>query len=187
MPDAKAITDAPDSLTVLMKQRRRWMNGALFGTSKVISNIGAMVSFGRNDHPWYRTIMMYIFMAYLLSIYLLNFLIIGITFSSIVLFLDYLIKTVFLTTNSPFFQSLAKGNLISEILFGAYLFLVLISIFVSVTLPIERAMPYFRVVALSFSILMTITMAGLIFFLSKQGFYMQELVWNPSTGTFEPV
>lgn len=170
MPDAKACTDAPDSLTVLMKQRRRWMNGALFGTSKVISNIGSMISFSRNDHPWYRQLMMILFMVYLLSIYLLNYLIIGITFSSIVLFLDYLTKTVFLTTSSPFLQSLANGNLISGIIFGAYLFLVLISIFVSVTLPIERAMPYFRFVAVLFSILMTITMVGLIFFLSKQGF-----------------
>lgn len=35
VPDAKALTDAPPNLTVLMKQRRRWMNGALFGTFKV--------------------------------------------------------------------------------------------------------------------------------------------------------
>lgn len=33
IPDAKAFTDAPPSLQVLMKQRRRWMNGALFGTA----------------------------------------------------------------------------------------------------------------------------------------------------------
>ena len=32
VPDAKAYTDAPNSIDVLMKQRRRWMNGALFGT-----------------------------------------------------------------------------------------------------------------------------------------------------------
>ena len=36
VPDAKAFTDAPQSMMVLMKQRRRWMNGAMFGTSKVI-------------------------------------------------------------------------------------------------------------------------------------------------------
>ena len=54
IPDAKAFTDGPLSLTVLMKQRRRWMNGALFGTYKVIANIGAMISCGRNDHPFCR-------------------------------------------------------------------------------------------------------------------------------------
>ena len=30
LPDAKAVTDAPELLMVLFKQRRRWMNGALF-------------------------------------------------------------------------------------------------------------------------------------------------------------
>lgn len=38
IPDAKAFTDGPLNLTVLMKQRRRWMNGALFGTASVIAS-----------------------------------------------------------------------------------------------------------------------------------------------------
>jgi chitin synthase len=54
IPDAKAKTDAPDSLAVLIKQRRRWMNGALFGTMKVISNFVHMTSCHRTKHPWYR-------------------------------------------------------------------------------------------------------------------------------------
>lgn len=54
IPDAKALTDAPDSLAVLIKQRRRWMNGSLFGTMKVIGNFSSIVSCGRTKHPWYR-------------------------------------------------------------------------------------------------------------------------------------
>ena len=71
IPDAKAFTDAPTSLTVLMKQRRRWMNGSLFGTYKVIYNVAAMVSCGRNDHPCYRQLLMLLFMIYLITLYLL--------------------------------------------------------------------------------------------------------------------
>lgn len=44
VPDAKAFTDAPSDTMVLMKQRRRWMNGAFFGTKKVISNFINMIS-----------------------------------------------------------------------------------------------------------------------------------------------
>mmetsp|Transcript_35383 Transcript_35383/g.34416 ORF Transcript_35383/g.34416 Transcript_35383/m.34416 type:complete len:193 (+) Transcript_35383:803-1381(+) len=54
VPEAKAFTDAPPSLAVLIKQRRRWMNGALFGTMKVISNMTSMLSCSRTVHPWYK-------------------------------------------------------------------------------------------------------------------------------------
>ena len=71
IPDAKAFTDGPPSLTVLMKQRRRWMNGALFGTASVISNFVHMVSCGRNDHKLWRQILMVLFMIYMITLYLL--------------------------------------------------------------------------------------------------------------------
>lgn len=50
VPDAKAITDAPANLCTLIKQRRRWMNGALFGTGKVTAHLFQMVSCC-NRHP----------------------------------------------------------------------------------------------------------------------------------------
>jgi len=54
LPDAKAFTDAPGNLATLIKQRRRWMNGAMFGTVKVISNFIHMLSCRRTKHSWYR-------------------------------------------------------------------------------------------------------------------------------------
>ena len=88
IPDAKAFTDAPTSLTVLLKQRRRWMNGALFGTAKVIKNFPHMISCGRNNHPWYRQMLMIFFMIYLVTLYLLQFLTVGALFATIMIFYD---------------------------------------------------------------------------------------------------
>jgi cellulose synthase/poly-beta-1,6-N-acetylglucosamine synthase-like glycosyltransferase len=77
-----------------MKQRRRWMNGALFGTASVIKNSLSMVSWSRNDHPFYRQAMMLFFMLYLITLYTLQFLIIGATFSSVLVFVTTLLKQV---------------------------------------------------------------------------------------------
>ena len=64
VPDAKAFTDAPDSMMVLMKQRRRWMNGAMFGTAKVLGNFVNMISCKRTNHGCIRKVGMLIFLIY---------------------------------------------------------------------------------------------------------------------------
>ena len=95
IPDAKAFTDGPTTLAVLMKQRRRWMNGALFGTYKVIANVGAMVSCGRNDHPFIRQLLMGFFMIYLSTLYVLQFLTVGAMFATIIIFSDQFFEIFF--------------------------------------------------------------------------------------------
>ena len=87
VPDAKAFTDAPDSLAVLIKQRRRWMNGALFGTVKVISNFVHMLSCRRTKHSWYRQIMMFFFLTYYTIVFLFQFFTVGSMYASITIFL----------------------------------------------------------------------------------------------------
>jgi len=64
------------------------MNGALFGTYKVIANTGAMVSCGRNDHPCCRQILMVFYMIYMITLYLLQFLTVGAMFVTIIIFYD---------------------------------------------------------------------------------------------------
>ena len=78
IPDAKAVTDAPNRLVVLIKQRRRWMNGALFAAWRVLfSNLRMLGVTGKSTHPCYRSIGMMIFMLYQLFNQCLQLIIIG--------------------------------------------------------------------------------------------------------------
>ena len=58
-------------MLVLMKQRRRWMNGAFFGTKKVLSNCVNMISCKRTKHGCYRKCMMTVFMIYMIVLFVL--------------------------------------------------------------------------------------------------------------------
>ena len=49
IPDAKAFCDVPVTLAMLIKQRRRWINGTFFCTLRVLTNVASMVSCRRND------------------------------------------------------------------------------------------------------------------------------------------
>ena len=88
VPDAKAFTDAPPDVVTLMKQRRRWMNGAFFGTKKVIVNVINMVSCSRTNHGCCKKSFMVIFMIYTMALYALQFFIVGAMFASIYAFFD---------------------------------------------------------------------------------------------------
>jgi len=95
------MTDAPPNLTALIKQRRRWMNGSLVGTFKVQYTIFKVLSCA-NKHPFYRQLLMFFYMMYLISSFMLQFVIVGATFSSIVIFLDYLLKLTLSRSGSKF-------------------------------------------------------------------------------------
>ena len=87
IPDAKAFTDAPENLTTLMKQRRRWMNGSLFAAWRVINNSMKMIGIGNHStHPLYRSMGMIFFMFYYFTNQLLQFFIVGSVFVSVKLF-----------------------------------------------------------------------------------------------------
>ena len=88
VPDAKAFTDAPQSMMVLMKQRRRWMNGAMFGTNKVLGNFIQMVSCRRTKHGFIRKVGIMVFLIYQATLFCLQFFIVGAMFASIYAFFN---------------------------------------------------------------------------------------------------
>ena len=94
VPDAKAFTDAPESTLILMKQRRRWMNGAMFGTKKVISNCVNMISCQRTKHGCYSKCMMLVFMIYQITLFTLQWFLVGAMFQAIYAFFSEAFKVV---------------------------------------------------------------------------------------------
>ena len=95
MPDAKAFTDAPPNMNTLIKQRRRWMNGSLFGTSKVIANFVNMTSCRRTKHNCCRQFGMLIFMTYTSTLFVFQFFIVGAMFASIYVFYNEIFSSMF--------------------------------------------------------------------------------------------
>jgi len=104
VPDAIAYTDAPGSLMVLMKQRRRWMNGALFGTAQVIQNFSNVLSCTRHNQPWYRTLGMTVYMTYLVILYGFQFFLVGAMFTTILLFYNQIAALLLTKTGIPLFS-----------------------------------------------------------------------------------
>lgn len=86
IPDAKAFTDAPPNLTTLIKQRRRWNNGALFAALRVINNIFTMISCSRTKHHPIRQIGMAFFLLYFFTMQILSFFLVGMYYASVKVF-----------------------------------------------------------------------------------------------------
>lgn len=89
IPDAKAFTDAPGDYMTLIKQRRRWMNGAVFAAWRVIGNWTYFLNLrGNTMHPLYRSILMFVFLMYYLFNNVFSLTIVGSTFVAIEIFFE---------------------------------------------------------------------------------------------------
>jgi cellulose synthase/poly-beta-1,6-N-acetylglucosamine synthase-like glycosyltransferase len=87
VPNAKAVTDAPDSLEVLIKQRRRWNNGAMFGTYNVVKNFFTLLNFGRTTHNPLMKLCLIPFLIYYSFNFLLGLFAVGAMYISVVIFI----------------------------------------------------------------------------------------------------
>ena len=80
VPDSKALTDPPEKVIDLMRQRRRWMNGSLFAAIYCILNFCKIT---HSNHGYLRIIAIYLFFAYYLLYVVFLLLMAGISYSTI--------------------------------------------------------------------------------------------------------
>ena len=71
------------------------MNGAMFGTSKVIANFVNMVSCKRTKHGCFRKIGILTFLIYQTSLFVLQFFIVGAMFAAIYAFFNQVFASIF--------------------------------------------------------------------------------------------
>jgi len=75
------------------------------------------------------------------------------------------------TSGSQFAIDLYNSGILKKILFSLYLGMIFLSTFVSIALPIDRAMGYFRIVAIIMAILMLSALVGITYYLADRGFF----------------
>ena len=180
VPDAKAFTDAPGSLAVLIKQRRRWMNGSLFGTYHVIKNTVHVLSCNRTRHGRCFKCGFSFFMIYYILSFTLSFFILGAMYTVItVFFQDYLSKLIEAILGEDNEELIVEiTGYVNAFLNYFYIALAFCSVVVSLTRPVERGIWMFKVVMIIFGICMYVTLGGILYFLISTGFYPEILYYQ---------
>lgn len=142
------------------------MNGALFGTTKVLANFCRLLGLD-TKHPWYKNLLILIFLPYLLAIYLLSYFFVSSLFITITVFFDEsLIIFTHSTANDirPYYLAFV----------WAYAMMLVLTIFVCLSLPTDRAMTYLKVISFILCTLFLASLSGFCYFMSVEGFYSEE-------------
>ena len=120
-------------------------------------------------------------MIYMITLYLLQFLTVGAMFVTIMIFYDQVFELLLVEASSSVgLKELYENGILRMLFFVLYLGMIFLSTFVSISLPIDRAIGYFRVIACILGVLIITSLVGIIFFLAKRGF-------NPNIEICEPL
>jgi hypothetical protein len=80
-------------------------------------------------------------------------------------------------------------HLPSEIIYKVFTWIyggmLILTIFVSISMPIERAIYKLRAISFIMGTLFMISLTGISTFLFKQGFYPNEFIYNPETKNYD--
>jgi hypothetical protein len=184
VPDAKAFTDAPESMIVLMKQRRRWMNGAMFGTKKVLGNCVNMVSCKRTTHGGCAKCLMVVYMIYMILLFTLQWFIVGAMFASIYAF--FANAFALLVEGNWNLQEIYKKGFLNWIFAGLYCFLLVQVLILSLAMPLDKGKAWFTIVTILFGILSILTVVGMMFFFAGSGIYPEAKCYSPTDQKYYP-
>ena len=154
------------------------MNGALFGTTKVLANFWSLLGWG-TKHPCYKNLLIFVFLPYLLAIYLLNY---------------FLVSSLFVTISVFFGESLIILTKSTETeirpydlaFVWSYAMMLVLTIFVCLSLPIDRAMTYLKVISFIICALFLASLSGICYYMSVEGFYTEEYIWNKKKNAWVP-
>ena len=73
--------------------------------------------------------------------------------------------SLFVSTGSEWTAELYNSGVPMQVFKAIYMFCLFLSIFIAISLPIDRAMPYYRVIAVIFAIIVLSSLAGICYFL----------------------
>ena len=177
VPNAPAITDAPPNIFILMKQRRRWMNGAMFGTAKVLGNFVDMISCKRTKHSCIRQAGIALFLTYMVTLFTLQFFIVGAMFAAIYAFFNQVFTTLFATNTE--LQSLWESGTLMNIFTYIYILQLVIGLILSLSVPLDRAKTCFYIVITIFGIMTLLSIVGMTFYLSASGLFPHRYTRAP--------
>ena len=154
------------------------MNGALFGTTKVLANFWSLLGWG-TKHPCYKNLLIFVFLPYLLAIYLLNYFLVSSLFVTISVFFG---ESLIILTKST--ETEIRPYYLAFV--WSYAMMLVLTIFVCLSLPIDRAMTYLKVISFIICALFLSSLSGICYYMSVEGFYTEEYIWNKKKNAWVP-
>lgn len=151
VPGCIALTDPPDSIIGLIKQRRRWTNGSMFASWYVIDHLNMI---NRSGHSWTRKFFLSLLYAYMMLNFVFTLVLVGSLYGAFSIFI------------SAFFGEEDCGSFGGARAFEtAYLALLFIFILMSITKPITKSGWIYSVFVIIFGIFIFISIGvGFKFF-----------------------
>lgn len=148
------------------------MNGALFAAFRVINNSWSMINCGRTTHGFLRQIGMIVYLLYFTVMQIFSFFMVGSLYVSVKLFFvgvfSQIVDSTSLNVNHPeiydFFHK-DSGFCFAIVFTYSYITLLILTILVSIAVPIEKAITYFRFIASVFSVFTLTSFFGVAYFM----------------------